>query len=53
MMSKIDKMILQMAQDLGDRYGQEVETVEWIATELQISVHEVFKVFEDLLNPAD
>jgi|694.fasta_scaffold109092_3 hypothetical protein len=52
-MKNIDKQILELAQNLGDRYGQEVETVEWIASELQISVHEVFKVFEDLLNPAD
>jgi DNA-directed RNA polymerase specialized sigma subunit len=52
-MKNIDKQILELAQNLGDRYGQEVETVEMIATELQISVHEVFKVFEDLLNPAD
>ena len=52
-MKNIDKQILELAQKLGDRYGQEVETVEWIASELQISVHEVFKVFEDLLNPAD
>jgi DNA-binding Lrp family transcriptional regulator len=52
-MKNIDKQILELAQNLGDRYGQEVETVEWIASELQISEEEVFKVFEDLLDPAD
>jgi energy-converting hydrogenase A subunit M len=52
-MKNINKQILELAQILGDRYGQEVETVEMIATELQISVEEVFEVFQDLLDPAD
>ena len=52
-MSKSDRQILQLAAELGDPFGQEVDTVEYIAMELQISAEEVFEVFHDLLDPAE
>lgn len=45
-MSKIDKMILKMAEELGDSGGFEPETIDYIASELQISYEEVSEVFE-------
>jgi hypothetical protein len=40
-MTKIDKMIIQMAAELGDPAGFEFDTVDYIASELQISTDEV------------
>ena len=47
-MSSIDKLITKMAEELDDPYGDSYETVEYIASELQISVDEVYEVFDSL-----
>jgi energy-converting hydrogenase A subunit M len=52
-MQNFQTQVLTLAKQLGDPYGQEVDTVDYIATELQVSIEEVFGVFEELLNPAD
>lgn len=38
--------IMEMAEQIGDPYGFENETVDYIATELQISVDEVQSVLD-------
>lgn len=40
--------IAEMAEQIGDPYGFENETADYIATELQISVHEV-QAFLDMM----
>ena len=45
-MSKIDKMILAMAAEMGDPQGCESDTIDYISMELQISYDEVAEVFE-------
>ena len=40
--------ILEMAEQIGDPYGFENETADYIATELQISVDEV-QAFLDMM----
>jgi hypothetical protein len=38
--------IMEMAEQLGDPYGFELETVDYIAGEFQISTQEVQAVFD-------
>jgi DNA-directed RNA polymerase sigma subunit (sigma70/sigma32) len=45
-MSKIDKLITKMAEEFDDPHGDSYETVEYIASELQISVDEVREVLD-------
>lgn len=45
-MTKIDKTIIAMAHELGDPGGFEFDTVDYIASELQISVAEVEAVLD-------
>ena len=52
-MKDFKEQVLELAEQLGDPYGGEVDTVEYIAMELQVSAEEVFEVFQNLLNPAD
>ena len=40
--------ILEMAEQIGDPYGFETETADYIATELQISIDEV-QAFLDMM----
>lgn len=40
--------IMEMAEQIGDPYGFETETADYIATELQISVDEV-QAFLDMM----
>ena len=50
-MSKMKDMaigIMEMAEQIGDPYGFENETADYIATELQISVDEV-QAFLDMM----
>jgi hypothetical protein len=44
-MKTIDKMILQMAKELGDPKGCQPDTIDYISMELQISYGEVAAVF--------
>ena len=43
--TKLDKMILAMAVELGDPKGCQPETIDYISMELQISYSEVAAVF--------
>ena len=52
-MKDFRKQVLELAEQLGDRLGLEVDTVEYIASELQVSEEEVFGIFEEITNPAD
>ena len=52
-MKDFRKQVLELAEQLGDRLGLEVDTVEYIAGELQVSEEEVFEIFEEITNPAD
>jgi len=52
-MKDFRKQVLELGEQLGDRLGLEVDTVEYIAMELQVSAEEVFEVFEEITNNAD
>jgi|694.fasta_scaffold17068_10 hypothetical protein len=45
-MSKIEKQIFTLAQEMGDPYGFGSDTADYIACELQISTDEVVEVFD-------
>jgi uncharacterized hydantoinase/oxoprolinase family protein len=47
-MSKIDKLIVKMAREFDDPFGDSSETVDFIASELQISFDEVREVLDSL-----
>ena len=50
-MEKIDLQIQTMAHDMGDDFGFEDSTVEYIASELQVSVDEVRAVLDSDYEP--
>jgi|694.fasta_scaffold107674_3 hypothetical protein len=51
-MSKVTKQIIELAEMLGDPFGFAGETIDYIASELQISEDEVREEF-DLLAQAE
>ena len=47
-MKSIDKLILQMAKELGDPKGCQPDTIDYISMELQISYSEIKSFFKKM-----
>ena len=50
-MKDINTQVQELARQIGDPYGFESETVDYIASELQISTDEVLEIFEEISEP--